>query len=67
MPRPGGYDAQDAAWSADMDTITSRYNWHVSQLQDKDGDEQERDLDVGAFIGAVSGIGHTDWRDVVGE
>lgn len=66
MPRPGGYHAQDVAWSADMDAITRRYNWHMRQLQDEK-DSGEREMDVGAFVGAIAGVGQTDWRDVIGE
>ena len=34
MPRPGGYDAQDPAWTADMNAITRRYNWHARRIMD---------------------------------
>lgn len=64
MPRPGGYDAQDAAWSADMDAITRRYNWHVRQLADRGG---AQDMDEDAFTGAIAGIGQTEWRGLIGE
>ena len=69
MPRPGGYDAQDPAWSADMDTITRRYNWHARQLLNEHDDERaaERDLDVDAYIGAVAHVERRDWRDLLGE
>ena len=66
MPRPGGYDAQDPAWTADMNTITRRYNWHVRQLMDEDS-SKERDLDVAEYVGAIAGVQQTDWRDVLGE
>jgi hypothetical protein len=66
MPRPGGYDAQDTAWSVDMDVITKRYNWHVRQLSDEDSDG-EQDMETDAFTGAIAGIQQTDWRDVLGE
>ena len=65
MPRPGGFDAQDTAWSADMDAIMRRYNWHVRQLMDKP--EGERDLDVADYVGAIAGIERRDWREVLGE
>jgi hypothetical protein len=66
MPRPGGYDAQDVAWVADMQTITRRYNWHVRQLMDEDEDG-EREMDEDAFTGAIAGIQRTEWHDVLGE
>jgi hypothetical protein len=66
MPRPGGYDAQDVAWVADMQTITRRYNWHVRQLMDDDEDG-EREMDEDAFTGAIAGIQRTEWHDVLGE
>lgn len=64
MPRPGGFDAQDVAWVADMQAITTRFNWHVRQLMD---DSAERDLDVGEYVGAIAGVERRDWRDVLGE
>lgn len=67
MPRPGGYDAQDVAWVADMQAITRRYNWHVRRLLDEDKQGEERDLDVAEYIGAIAGVSQTDWRDVLGE
>jgi hypothetical protein len=69
MPRPGGYDAQDVAWVADMQTITRRYNWHVRQLMDddEDNDGSEQDMDTNAFAGAIAGIQRTEWHDVLGE
>jgi hypothetical protein len=66
MPRPGGYDAQDVAWVADMQTITRRYNWHVRQLMDDDEDG-DREMDEDAFTGAIAGIQRTEWHDVLGE
>jgi hypothetical protein len=67
MPRPGGYDAQDVAWAADMQALTSRYNWHVRQLLNEDEPGAERDLDVDEYVGAIAGVSQTDWRDVLGE
>lgn len=63
LPRAGGLDAQDAAWYADMQTLTRRYSWHVARLTDE---HRERDLDVDDF-GAVAGIERASWTGLIGE
>lgn len=65
LPKPGGYDAQDAAWTADMQTITRRYNWHMRQLTAEDGGgDTLRDMDDDDLIPHA---GRVDWHGLIGE
>lgn len=67
LPRAGGLDDQDAAWYADMQAITARYNWHARRVADEGEDNgRERDLEI-EELGAIAGVERADWRGLIGE
>jgi hypothetical protein len=61
MPRPGGYDAQDVAWTADMNALMRRYNWHARRLMKADDSNREA-AEFSDDFEAIMQIDRVEWK-----